>query len=387
MVVRVDVAPDMLQWAVERSRRPQEDLLKAVPQLNAWEIGDVKPTLKQLQKFARATYTPFGYLLLDQPPADDLPIPDFRTMRDSAIAEPSPNLLDAIYLCEHRQDWYTRFARMHDLDDIPFVGSAGVSDDPVSVAAEMRETLSFSTQSRGQFSSWSDALRKLIDLAEAAGVMVMVSGIVGSNTHRALDPKEFRGFALVDPKAPLIFINGADTKAAQIFTLAHELAHVWVGAGGVDKPELESQEADQTMLTEIERWCNHVAAEFLIPLEELPQDLSGPTLTDDLEALARRFRVSTLVVLRRLFDARFLQWDDYRTAYVDELARVVALAATSGTGGNFYYTQPLRVSRRFARAVIADTLEGRTLHREAFQLLGVRKVETFNNFSAELGVA
>lgn len=387
MVVRVDVAPDMLQWAVERSRRPEEDLLKAVPQLNAWEVGDAKPTLKQLQKFAKATYTPFGYLLLDQPPADDLPIPDFRTMRDTAVAEPSPNLLDAIYLCEQRQDWYARFARLNELDDVAFVGSAGVGDDPVQVAAEMRETLSFVTSTRSQFSNWSDALRKLIDLAEAAGVMVMVSGIVGSNTHRALDPKEFRGFALVDTKAPLIFINGADTKAAQIFTLAHELAHVWAGVGGVDKPELETQELDQGALTAVERWCNQVAAEFLIPLDELPHDLSGPTLTDDLEALARRFRVSTLVALRRLFDAGFLEWDDYRTAYVDELARVVALAETSGSGGNFYYTQPLRVSRLFARAVIADTLEGHTLHREAFQLLGVRKVETFNNFSAELGVA
>ncbi len=119
----------------------------------------------------------------------------------------------------------------------------------------------------------------------------------------------------------------------------------------------------------------------------MPDQLTGPTLTDDLERLARMFKVSTLVVLRRLFDVGMFDWDDYRTAYVDELARVIELAEAGGSGGNYYNTQPLRVSRRFARALISDTLEGRTLHREAFHLLGVRKPATFQSFGEELGVA
>jgi Zn-dependent peptidase ImmA (M78 family) len=169
---------------------------------------------------------------------------------------------------------------------------------------------------------------------------------------------------------------------------------VWVGKSGVDKPELEATGEEFVAMSRsrgdqaaLERWCNKVAAEFLLPSELLPDELSGPTLTDDLERLAKTFKVSTLVVLRRLFDADMFSWDDYRTAYVDELARVIELAATAGSGGNYYNTQPLRVSRRFARAVISDTLEGQTLHRDAFHLLGVRKAATFQSFGEELGVA
>jgi Zn-dependent peptidase ImmA (M78 family) len=244
----------------------------------------------------------------------------------------------------------------------------------------MRTVLTFDLSERG--SSWTEALTGLIERAEDIGILVMVNGVVGSNTRRKLDPAEFRGFALVDELAPVVFINGADTKAAQIFTLAHELAHVWLGETGLDDAAIASPPNSQ-----IERWCNLVAAEFLIPLADLREEFNQDAeLAFELDRLATLFRVSTLVVLRRVRDAGFVSADEYPTLYRAELQRVLGLIGERGSGGNFYNTLPVRVSKRFARALLADTLEGRTLYRDAFQMLGFKKLSTFRELSEKLGV-
>ena len=382
MTVRAQVRPELLVWARERSGLPGEDLARRFPRLDEWERGDRAPTLKQLEGFAAATHTPVGFLFLPEPPEEQVPIPDYRTMGDAGIPRPSPDLLDTIFQCQQRQEWYRDFARVNREDPVAFVGSLG-ADAPIAEAATaMREILAFGIDERG--SSWGDALRTLSEHAEDAGVLVMVNGVVGSNTHRKLDPHEFRGFALVDPFAPLVFVNGADTKAAQIFTLAHELAHLWVGETALSDADLV-----RTPATEIERWCNRVAAEFLVPLDAIRDDYDADQpITDELERLARRFKVSTLVVLRRLHDAGLLGWDAYRDAYRAELDRILEILHERGTagGGDFYNTQPVRVSKRFARAVIASTLEGQTLHRDAFQMLGFKKLATFHELATRLGV-
>lgn len=378
--MRAQVRPELLAWARERSRIDADDLVHRFPRLPEWEQGVRVPTLKQLESFAHATHTPVGFLFLTEPPDEPVPIPDFRTIADAGVRRPSADLLDTIFLCQQRQEWYRDFAQVTREDTVGIVGSLTLETAVGDAARAMRVALAFEDEGRG--ATWSEALRLLIGRAEELGVLVMVSGVVGSNTHRKLDPREFRGFALVDRLAPLVFINGADTKAAQIFTLAHELAHLWLGETALSSADLLSLPGIAA-----ERWCNQVAAEFLVPAASLvgAYDARRP-LEDELGQLARRFKVSTLVVLRRLHDAGFLSRDAYVTAYRDELARVLALLdERGGRGGNFYNTQPVRVSKRFARAVIMSTLEGQTLHRDAYQLLGFKKHSTFQELATRLG--
>ena len=299
---RVPVQPTLLRWARERAGYDADALTGRFPRLGEWERGEVQPTLKQVEAFAKATRTPVGLLFLEKPPIERVPIPDFRTVANVHVGHPSPDLLETVYLCQQRQDWYRDFALSMHEPALDFVGSAKLEDNIVEIAATMRHILRFDLEERRQLATWTDALRHFIGQADALGVLVMASGVVSSNNRRRLDPQEFRGIALAGPLAPLIFINGADTKAAQMFTLAHELAHLWLGQSAVSDTEARAA-PDQ----EAERWCNRVAAELLVPLAALRDEFDGrAALQDEVKRLARRFKVSTLVILRRVHDAGHL---------------------------------------------------------------------------------
>lgn len=383
MPLRVNVTADLLSWAVTRSRLDVDALTQRFPRFAQWENGEVSPTLKQLEDFARATHAPIGYFFLPEPPEESLPIPDFRTMAGAAGFErASPDLLDTVFLCQQRQEWYRDFARTASAEPIPFVGSLSVEVDQLMAAEAIRDHFDFGIEGRGN--NWAEAFRLLIRSSEERGVLVMVSGIVGNNTHRKLDPREFRGFALVDQLAPVIFVNGSDTKAAQIFTLVHEICHLWIGETGVSDTTPSSVNGNH-----VEHWCNYVAAEILVPLSALTDDfVQDDDLTAELNRLARRFKASTLVVLRRIYDAGYLDKPSFLQAYGEELERVMGLMGNGGSsGGDFYNTEPIRVSTRFATALIQSTLEGQTLYGDAFQMLGFKKLETFQELATRLGVA
>lgn len=386
--MRVPVKPELIQWACERAGLDAAALARRVPRLPEWLRGQSHPTLKQLEDLANTTHTPLGFFFLPQPPVEPVPIPDFRTMRGDSIQRPSANMLDTIYVCQQRQDWYRQHAQLMDEEPLAFVSSVRVGTDVVRTAASIRAALGLDTPLGATARTNAEALRLLLDRADALGVMVMVSGIVGNNTRRPLDPDEFRGFALVDPLAPLVFVNGADTKAAQVFTLIHELAHVWAGESGVSDVT-----ATSVPRVRIERWCNAVAAEVLAPLAEFKAALRPNTeLWGEAHRLAEIYRVSTLVVLHRMFDAGRLTREQHDRAFGTESARLSALIAArkelgESGGGNYYYTAKYRLSRRFANAVIASTWEGRSTFTEAFRLLGCRNVRTLQNLGEHLGMA
>ncbi len=374
-MTHVEVKPDVLRWAVTRSA--PKDILSRFSELDKWLTGKTKPTLRQLEKLANATAIPLGYFFLDEPPQEDLPVPLLRTQGVKGIRQPSPDLIEVAYTMQRRQAWMHEYLQELGHERLPFVGSFPVEAHPVEVSQSIRNALKLGDNWATQESTWKAALRTLQKKAEDAGIVVASSSVVGNNPHRPLDPSEFRGFVLVDEYAPLVFINGADAKAAQMFTLAHELAHVWLGkSAAFDLHNLQPAE------DRVERVCNQIAAEFLVPGERLRQrwkEASGQN--QPFQVLARQFKVSEPVVAKRALDLRLIGEDRFLEFYDDYSRRTQS--ARSREGGDFYATQCLRLGRRFAAAVVQAVREGDLLYHEAYRLTGLYG-RTFERFVKHL---
>ena len=214
---------------------------------------------------------------------------------------------------------------------------------------------------------------------EQLGVMAVINGVVGNNTHRRLRVEEFRGFALTDPHAPLIFVNGADAKSAQMFTLAHELAHIWLGTEGLSGFEFLLPGG-----TDVEDWCNRAAAEFLVPARVLREHWREVGREASVfEALARTFKVSPVVAARRALDLNLVE----RSTFLDFHEHYVNQEPKGGRppGGDFYNNQNTRIGELFANQVLRAAMEGRIGFKEAYDLTGLRG-GTFQEYARRLGV-
>ncbi|MEK7137021.1 MAG: ImmA/IrrE family metallo-endopeptidase [Patescibacteria group bacterium] len=333
-----------------------------------------------MESLAKATLTPLGFFFLTAPIEERLPIPHFRTLGDEPLRRSSPDLLYTMQLMQRRQAWMREFLTEQGQDQLPFVASARHNEPPHTVAGRIRQVLRFDEGWAAQQATWTAALRVLRDAMEAANILVVVNGIVGNNTHRKLDLNEFRGFVLVDEFAPLVFVNGVDGKAAQMFTLAHELAHVFFGSSAAFDLRDMQPANDPT-----EQACNRVAAEFLVPERELRR--IWPSVQNDPEpfqALARHFKVSVLVAARRALDLQLIQraeFLDFYNAYLEDERRA---ATQRPEGGDFYSTQNARVGRRFTHAVVRAVKEGKLLYAEAYRLTGLYGT-AFVRYAASLG--
>jgi len=377
---RVHVKPELIRWARERAGRSVEEYAVRFRKLDEWESGISQPTMKQLEAFAKATHVPFGYFFLPEPPVERLPIPDLRTRRNQEVRHPSPDLLDTIHAMQRRQAWLREDRLECESEPMDFVGSAHLADDADAIGREMRRLLGLSDGWAGHIRTWQEAVGELRRAIEQLGVMAVINGVVGNNTRRTLDVEEFRGFALSDAYAPLIFVNGADAKSAQMFTLAHELAHIWLGESALTDSGLMSEPS-----RDMESWCDRAAAEFLVPARELNalwrtvRDQASP-----FEEIARSFKVSPIVAGRRAMDLRLVDRDSFFDFYREYIARERTQSPT-GSGGDFYNNQNTRVGEMFATQVIRAAKGGRLSFREAYDLTGLRG-GAFQEYAHRLGM-
>ena len=381
---RTTVQPTVLRWARERAGLAMEAVAAKVgvrpDRVVEWERSG-RISIAQADRLAQCTHTPIGYLYLREPPEDDLPIPDFRATGAEGRRRPSPDLLETVDLMARRQAWMRDELIEDGADPLAFVGCCGRDATPAEAAVAMREHLELSSDWGSRQRSWTEALRHLRSRVEASGILVVFNGVVGNDTHRRLDRGEFQGFALVDHYAPLIFVNGTDFKAAQMFTLAHELAHVFVGATGVSNVDATPLPGHET-----ERFCNSAAAEFLVSEKELIAHWRQVgTIEDSLQTVARRFKVSVLVAAHRALRLGLIDRDDFARFY--EAYQQQAARRTDETrGGSFWNSQNVRIGRRFGAAVRRAVKEGRLSYREAYALTGLRG-DTFDTFVRSLDPA
>lgn len=382
-VTRIVVSEPVLQWAMKRSGRGEVYFAHTFPKLLKWLQGEANPTLRELEKLARATFTPLGFFFLPDPPMERLPIPHFRTLGNRVSDQPpSADLIETVQMMERRQGWMHDYLLEQGYRPLSFVNSTHLIDDTEHVASEMRHALGLTDTWAAEQPNWGKALQELRMKIEEAGIIVVVNGIVGNNTHRKLNTSEFRGFVLVDDYAPLVFVNGADGKAAQMFTLAHEIAHIFFGKSAAFNLDKLRPADDAT-----EKKCNRVAAEFLVPRSQLidfwKEIRADP---DPFQATARHFKVSEIVAVYRLSDLGIIgrdEFDEFYRGYLEKERRD-SIKSQDG-GGNFYATQNLRIGRRFAMAVIHATREGGLLYRDAYNLTGLHG-GTFEHYAESIGI-
>ncbi len=368
------VNPVMLRWAAARADVNPEALSKSlkqkVPTVESWLEGSASPTFVQAQKLAKRLRVPFGYLFVSEPPADDLPLPDFRRRPAGATLKPSVDLLDVIADVQRHQDWYRDFRLGNDEQPLPFVGRFDAQTPVDEVAADIRQNLDFDSKVRVA-QPRDDFLRAFVRQVEGLGVLVMRNGVVGQATNRPLSVDEFRGFSITDPMAPVIFINNADSPTAQNFTLAHELAHIWIGQSGISDAEPTIPDRD---FQNIEAYCNAVAGEVLLPWDRLAHLCDEPNLGESewLKKVAKEFCVSTAMVARQLWSHDAISRERFFQIYEEEKSKWTKQRESKSSGGNYYRTVPIRNSLRFTEAILESVAASETLIRDASRLLGVK---------------
>lgn len=374
MAVNISVNNDILTWAIARAGYELPDFVEKYPRITDWLSGAKQPTVKQLEDFSNRVHLPFGYLFLPKPPNETINFPFFRTGRKEGTDRVSLNVYDTILDLQRRQEWLVAYVEELGNDALPYVSRFDKLTNPMDVVQDIRGTLGLSPSWTAGCPTWEDALDTLVKKIEEIGIIVVFNGIVGNNTHRVIPVEECRGFVLVDEYVPFMFVNSADAKAAQLFTIVHELAHVWLGrSAGFDFRQLMPSDDPA------ERLCDQVAAEFLVPEALLRAHWTGIA---DIQKLATKFKVSKIVIARRALDLGLISRATFFQVYNTYMAEFAAKKQGQEPGGNFYFTTRRRVSPTFAAYIDSAVKADKLLYRDAYKLTGLNG-KTYETFITE----
>ena len=380
-----NVKPHILRWARETAGFALKDAVKkldindargvaACDRLEAIEAGEVSPTRAMLVKMAKRYRRPLITFYLDDIPRTGDRGEDFRTLA-YPVEQAEAGFVDAVVRdIRVRQDLFRAgLEATGEYRRLSYIASIGKLDNTAEVITSIEKTLGFDRAVFRSSSRNQTAFEYARELAENIGIYVLLVDNLGS-WHTTISVESFRGFAISDDLAPFVAINANDSPSAWSFTLMHELAHLWIGATGVSGGIAENA---------IERFCNDVAAEILLPSQELhelginettPLETAQSQITD----FADSRNVSSTLVAYRLhrtdaFDfARYRELEEfYLQSYRSWKKSEQKKRATSESGPSFYTVRKHRVGGRLLRSVEQMLEEGTLSTTKAAKILGV----------------
>lgn len=359
--IRLEVNKSVFSWAIARAGYTESDAVKSYPKFLQWKTGEAFATPKQLKAFSNKFHFPFGYFFLAElPPQTDI-IPFFRSLEETTAMDDF-NIRELIKLLQERQEWVADYIKTNGAEPNEVVGLLKNETDFMVIKNSILNFLQLKDGWQFIFNKPEQAIKHIVSILEENNIFVTFNSIVNFDAHRPIPVKLCRGFCLVNDYAPFIFVNSGDSKKAQLFTLIHELAHIFIsfssGFGDFETDEIDNSK---------EKLCDKIAAEFLVPKELFLKNARTKT-TEELSAL---FKVSEIVILRRKLDLGLISKDSFFRLY-NQIPKKVK----QSSGGDFYLSAPKKIGEKFLRYLNDAMMEQKLTPMEAYHLAGV-KGDTF----------
>jgi len=380
--VNVNIRPEIISWALSQT---QEEKLgeKLMNNIAKWLDGTKTPTFNQIEDFSKKANIPLGYFFLKTPPIEQIDLLKYRTVDSIQLANPSRNLVDIIHEMENIQDWMKTYRQDLGFDKLSVVGCMKGVEEISFIVDRIRKDLELENTWYERNNNSREAFNYIRKQLETCGVVVMMSGIVGKNTHRALDVNEFRAFAIVDDWAPLIFINSVDSEGAKLFSILHEVAHIWLGMSDL----FNDRQGQVSGVSKIEVVCNAVAGELIVPENVFLDkwDICDMDIFEKITELAKYFRCGEIVIARKAIDCKKIGQDIYKQVVQTAIENYKQMKENRQTnGGNYYNTVGSRLDGCFVRALCESVNMGRTTYTEAYRLTNTN-YRTFSEVAQRFG--
>ena len=382
------ITPNILRWARETSKMSIEQVALKTKvkeeKIALWENGEDFPSINQLEKLSKLYRRPIAIFYLPEPPSDFQTLRDFR--RNIASKEYSTALTFLIRDIQSKQTWFSDFLKEEGETQLDFIGKFNSRTSVEVIALDIIKTLGIESIERNQ-----DILKYWVDKIEQKRIFVSLSSNIHS--HLIIDINEVKGFAVSDKYAPFIFVNSADGKNSQLFTLIHELTHLWINASGVSSFDLIDfrNSEDLKKYDPIEVLCNRVTAEILMPKSSFSSILRNyKTITPQIvEKIAKEMRVSSFALSVRMLNLNIIseiQFNQFRKVFKDNYDEYLKIQANKPKqkGGPSYYILKIRKnSKAFTLYIYGYYKSGKITGYEANKLLDI-KVSNFKNLEKHL---